>query len=88
MKPGVLESAWLIFSSYTPWEKSLLANGTFENTDLPVLFKIRQLAQQERWITDEYLHLWQNDSGGSAVITDGGKAGLPTPSTSTFIMLT
>lgn len=48
------------------------APATRKNADAPPLpmgKEVRDIVKKERWISDEYEHLWKRDGGGSAALT-------------------
>ncbi|KAM0714814.1 hypothetical protein Q7P37_009278 [Cladosporium fusiforme] len=54
--------------------KLLVADAPYtrRNADappLPIIDEVREVVKKERWISDEYEHLWGRDGGGSAALT-------------------
>lgn len=47
------------------------ANLTDTNK-LPVEAELVEVVKKQGWISDEYLHLWRRDEGGSAALTSHG----------------
>ncbi|KAI7309829.1 hypothetical protein KC315_g12842 [Hortaea werneckii] len=48
-------------------------NANLENTGkLPLKPDVHEIVKQQRWISDEYEHLWRRDGGGSAALTSHG----------------
>ncbi|OTA24998.1 hypothetical protein BTJ68_12352 [Hortaea werneckii EXF-2000] len=48
-------------------------NANLENTGkLPLTPDVHEIVKQQRWISDEYEHLWRRDGGGSAALTSHG----------------
>ncbi|KAI7534672.1 hypothetical protein KC331_g12435 [Hortaea werneckii] len=48
-------------------------NANLENTGkLPLKPDVHEIVKQQRWISEEYEHLWRRDGGGSAALTSHG----------------
>ncbi|KAK5118893.1 hypothetical protein LTR62_000104 [Meristemomyces frigidus] len=56
--------------------KLLVGNGKSANlvdsTKLPLRPDILQIVKEQKWVSDEYEHLWRRDGGGSTFLTSHG----------------
>ncbi|KAI7235775.1 hypothetical protein KC330_g4074 [Hortaea werneckii] len=56
--------------------KLLVANAVNANLEstgkLPLKPDVHEIVKQQRWISEEYEHLWRRDGGGSAALTSHG----------------
>lgn len=51
---------------------SAVSANLTDTNKLPVDSELVEIVKKQGWISDEYLHLWRRDEGGSAALTSHG----------------